>query len=215
MRELAPGLRVHETPLSLLGVPAGRRMTVVDLPDGGVFVHSPAPLDEPLRADLEELGGVRFVAAASALHGHLFMEQYDAELLAPPRLAKRRKDLSFAAELGDEPDPRWAEVLDQALFLGNRMLTEVVFLHRPSRSLIVGDVVWNVAQPLPLRARLFAGGTRRGVNATPFFRLFTNKKVARRSAERILEWDFDRIVTGHGPIVETGGREAFRRAWAR
>ncbi|HEX2087621.1 MAG TPA: hypothetical protein VHF89_18195 [Solirubrobacteraceae bacterium] len=213
MRELGPGLHVVERPLSTLGVPFGRRMSVVDLPGGGVFVHSPAPLDDELRAALDARGGVRFVAAASLLHGHLFMEQYEgAELLAPPGLARRRRDLTFAAELGDEPDPRWAGVLDQALFRGNRSLVEVVFLHRPTRSLIVGDLVWHVAPPLPLRARLFAGGG--GVRPTLLFRAFSSRRRARPSLERILAWDFDRIVVGHGPLVERDARDALRRAWA-
>jgi hypothetical protein len=210
LEQLGDGLYVLETPLRFMGVEIGRRMVVVRLPDGGLFVFSPAPRDPAIDA----LGPVRFVAAASRLHGHLFMEQYGgAELLAAPGLREKRRDLAFAADLGDEPDPRWAGVLDQAVFRGNRYADELVFLHRPTRSLIVGDVVWNVAPPLPLPARVWAG-VRPGLRPTPLFRALTRRDDARASAERILRWDFDRVVVGHGPIYETGGRDAFADAWA-
>ena len=223
LRELGPGLWVAEAPLRYAGLEIGRRMNVVQLGDGGLFVHSPAPLDDALRAGLEALGQVRFLAAANRLHGHLWMEQYrDAypgvELLAPPGLARRRRDLDFAAELGDEPDPRWAAELDQAAFRGNPAMNEVVFLHRPSRSLIVGDLAMNFGPDSPPLTRLAARAGRMygRLRPTPFFRMLTRDRAgARASLERILGWDFDRVVVGHGAIWETGGREALRREWRR
>ena len=44
--------------------------------------------------------------------------------------------------------------------------------------------------------------------------VFRDKKAVRASVERVLEWDFDRIVLAHGNVVETGGREALREAFA-
>src|SRR3954467_3120943 len=110
-------LWVAHAPLSLLGVPAGRWMAVARLAGGALWVHSPAPLDDELRRGLKEIGEVRWVVAASRLHGHVWMEQYraafpHAELLAPPGLPKRRKDLRFDAAL---PGDQWAGVLDQEL----------------------------------------------------------------------------------------------------
>jgi glyoxylase-like metal-dependent hydrolase (beta-lactamase superfamily II) len=37
----------------------------------------------------------------------------------------------------------------------------------------------------------------------------------RRSLERILAWDFERIVPGHGEVVASGGHEAFAAAYSR
>jgi glyoxylase-like metal-dependent hydrolase (beta-lactamase superfamily II) len=215
VRQIGPDLWAAESPLRMLGVQAGRRMAVVRLASGELLVHSPAPLDERLRAALERLGGVRFVVAASWLHGHLHMGDYArAELFAPPGLAARRPDLSFAGELGDRPDERWAADLDQALFRGQRVPPEVVFLHRPSRTLIVGDLVWNVTSRMPLSARVWAG-RRPGVRPTPAFRLAVrDRAAARASLDRILAWDFDRILIGHGEVLESGGRAALERAYA-
>jgi hypothetical protein len=207
-----------EAPLRFLGMNVGRRMGVARLAGGDLFVHSPAPLGEGLWQALDALGEVRYVSAASGLHGHRFMEQYataypEAEMLAPPGLARRRPDLDFAVELGDETDPRLAADFDQALVRGHRHWTEVLFLHRPSRTLLVGDVVWNVTASLPFGARLWAGW-RPGVRPTRPFRMgFGDRAAARDSLERVLAWDFDRILIGHGEPIETGGRQALRSAY--
>jgi len=47
------------------------------------------------------------------------------------------------------------------------------------------------------------------------FRLFLrDRQAARQSLERILAWDFDRVIVSHGDIVETGGGNQFRQAFA-
>jgi hypothetical protein len=222
LRELADGLWIHEAPLRFMGAPAGRIMNVVRLGDGGLFVHSPAPLADPLRAALDELGEVRFVVAPSRLHGHVSMADYRdaypaAELLAGPGLPRRRPDLEFAAELGDAPDPRWAPVLDQALFRGNPLLPEAEFLHRPSRTLILADLAMHFGDHSNRTMRAFArvAGMYGRLRATPFFRVTTRRRsAARADLERILAWPFDRVVPGHGAVWESGGRDALRREWA-
>jgi hypothetical protein len=37
---------------------------------------------------------------------------------------------------------------------------------------------------------------------------------ARAAIDRMLVWDFDRIVLAHGDVVERGGREALHDAFA-
>ena len=222
LREIGDGLWVHEAPLRFAGFEAGRLMTVVRLSGGGLLVHSCAPLDGGLRESLDALGEVRFVVAPSPIHGHLWMEQYrDAypgvELLAAPKLARRRKDLDFAGELGDAPDERWADTLDQALFRGNPLLPEAEFLHRPTRTLILADLAMHFGDhsSRPLRAFARAGRMYGRLRPTPMFRFTTVKRrAARDDMRRILGWDFDRVIPGHGAIWESGGREALRREWS-
>lgn len=221
MRQLAPDLWVVETPLRFLGVEAGRRMTIARLRDGGLWLHSPAPLTGELRASLDALGPPRFVVAASAVHGHRFMEQYreaypDLELWAAPGLDRRRKDLAFDGLLGSVPDPRWSDDIDQAVFLGH-LVPEVLFRHRASRTLIVGDLLTAVEtdRAMPASARL--AWRLEGVYGRPGMprtvRLATrNRRAARHSLECILAWDFDRVIVGHGRLLESGGRAAFERA---
>jgi hypothetical protein len=109
---------------------------------------------------------------------------------------------------------RWADVTDQALFRGLQLGAEVPYLHRRSRSLLVGDVVWNVTQSMQLARR--ACGQGGGHAGTPAFRLgIRDLQGARDAVRRVISWDFDRTIVGHGEIVQSSGREAFKRACRR
>ena len=41
----------------------------------------------------------------------------------------------------------------------------------------------------------------------------TDRRRMRTAVERILDWDFDQIIVGHGAVVENNGQEAFRTAF--
>jgi hypothetical protein len=204
--------------LSIIGVPAGRVMTVARLDGGALWVHSPAPLDDVLRRALKDLGEVRWVVAPNPLHGHVSMGDYrasfpHAQLVAAPGLPERRKDLSFDVVLHYTPEPAWEGQLDQTLLAGHRWLPEILFFHRPSRALITGDACWNVGRGDPLRTRLWAGRNE-GVGPTPLFRMgFRDKSAARRSIERVLSWGPERLVCGHGEPLASGATEAVATAY--
>ncbi len=224
LHELDDGLWVVEESLELLGTEIGRVMTVVALPDGGVLVHSPARLTDRRRRRLDELGGVRAVVPASKLHGHLYMEQYreaypDAKLLAAPGLDHRRKDLAFDGLLGDEPDPLWADAVDQTGLLGHRLGIEIEFFHTPSGTLILGDLCYRVTDEFPLKSRLLARLARMygRLSVPPDLKAtIANEAAFRQSVERLFDWEFDRVIVGHGSIVESGARRELRDAlsWA-
>src|SRR5690242_14804067 len=66
LREPAPGqLWIAEMPAAKFGFEFGARMTVVRLPGGGLFLHSPIALTPELRRELDALGPVRCVIAPS------------------------------------------------------------------------------------------------------------------------------------------------------
>ena len=41
-----------------------------------------------------------------------------------------------------------------------------------------------------------------------------DRRAARASVDKILQWDFDRIIVTHGDVLETGGHERFAAAFA-
>ena len=91
------------------------------------------------------------------------------------------------------------------------------FFHRPSRTLILTDLCFfipiNCSRATRLATRML--GILGHFAPSRSFRLsLRDRHAARESLERILAWDFDRIIISHGEIVETGGKATFRRAFA-
>ncbi len=223
LRQLAPDLWVAEHSFKNGPFEVGTRMTVIRLRDSGLFVHSPVRLDHPLRAALDALGPVRAVVAPNRAH-HLFASDYltgypDARLYAAPGLPEKRPDLKFAAELSDDAPDAWSADIEQVLFRGAPTLNEVVFFHPASRTLVCTDLAFNIQRGQT------AGVTRlffRAIGAEGHFgphrlirRFFIRDRAAARdSIQRILRWDFDRITVTHGDVLERGGHEAMRAAYA-
>ena len=218
MHELVPDrIFIERIPLRFYGIGMGTRMTVVRLQDNSLFIHSPTTLDEETRARLDAMGPIRFIVAPTKLH-HLFVGPYfeaypDARIFCSPDLEHKRRDLPWHGVLGDEPEPGWAGELDQAIFHGSAFMDEVVFCHRPTGTLIVTDLVENFHDLDGWRERLLArlGGVYRRPGLTRDQRLILlNRRAARASAEKILTWDFERIVLAHGKLIEADGKAVFQ-----
>ena len=214
MREFAPGIHLVESTVRFYGVRIQTRMTVIRLSGARLFVHSPVGLDAAIRRALDDLGEVAFIVSPNKIH-HLSIGEYidaypRAKAFASPGLPERRPDLAFDGVLGDQPDPAWAAELDQAEIRGNIFFSEIVFLHRASRTLVVADLVENFEPETAsawgrMLARLFGVGSE--PVASPEHRLYTSDAgAAAESLERIQSWDFERIVLSHGGLIESDGR---------
>ncbi|MBZ0252227.1 MAG: DUF4336 domain-containing protein [Candidatus Methylomirabilis sp.] len=225
LRPLAEDLWVAERPLRFHGVPIETRMTVVRLMSKMLWVHAPVALTPALRAELDALGPVRAVVAPNTYH-HLYVKPYvaaysDAFVYAAPGLEKKRRDVGFHNRLTDKPQPEWAAELDQHVVQGLRGLGEVVFFHKASRTLVLTDLLMNFPPSTPetdwrLRLMLKVDDMDGKLAFARLLRLLAvrDRAALRRSRDRILEWDFDRIVLAHGDVVGTGGKDAFRAAMA-
>lgn len=221
LERLADDLWTVSQPLRFLGAEIGARMTVVRLPDGRLFLHAPIEPTPELRAEVEALGEVAHAVAPNRMH-HLWVDRWhdlgaDVQIHVAPGLASKRPDLSGYDELGDVPDPGWSGTLDQVFVRGMPFMNEVDFLHRPSRTLLACDLAFNTTpeQPWWTRASLRLLGVRGELSTSLSERLMSrDREATRASLERLFAWDFDRVVVAHRRVVETGGKEALRRAWA-
>ena len=224
VQKLAPDLWVvHRLfKLPIVRAEVGTRMTIVRLADGRLFLHSPVKLDQNLRQALGELGEVRAIVAPSRVH-HLFVGDYVAaypqtKSYAAPGLEDKRRDLKFDAVHTDVAPEAWRGQLEQHVFRGAPVLNEVVFFHLASRTVIFTDLIFN----LPASARKYAPvffwlldapgkfGPHRFIRA----RAIRNRAAARQSVDRILRWDFERVIVSHGDVLDTGGRERVAAAFA-
>jgi Domain of unknown function (DUF4336) len=203
-------------PVSFYGFPYPTRMTVVRLADGGVWVCSPIRLEDEMAAAIDGIGPLRHIVEPNKIH-HLHLAAWaqrwpEARLYAPPGLARRRPDLSFDAELGDQPSPAWSADIDQVIFRGSAFMEEVVFFHRKSRTAIFTDLI----QRFPAN---FMSGWRgwimkldglvgeRGSTPREWRLTFLQRGRARAALRKVLSWDPRRLVIAHGECAREDGRE--------
>lgn len=93
-----------------------------------------------------------------------------------------------------------------------------MFLHVPTRTLIVADLVFNFAPSSGWKS--FMRRMLMGVKASPdSARLYPmqikDRAAYDRSVRELLTWDFDRIIVGHDEPVSTNGRQLLGEALAR
>ena len=217
LRKLAENLWVEERSQRFYGLEVGARMTVMRLADGSLLLHSPVSLDPQLRRELDSLGAVRYAVAPNRFH-HLYAGEVakaypEARLWLAPGVERKRPDLEFVDVLGDEAPEEWHDEVAQIFFRGRPFENEVTFLHRPSRTLVLCDLAFNFGPHAPpatrLLLRLVGGYGRFGpTRLDPI--LIRDRPAARQSFERILAWDFDRVVIAHGEVLEAGGPAALR-----
>ena len=221
LRSLDGGLWVADGNFKAFGISLGARMTVVRLPDQSLFGHSPSRLDDGLRAALDAAGPVRHLVAPNTCH-HLFLGDYrdaypDARLYGAPGVAAKRSDIAFDEVLSDEVPGALAEVFDQAVLHGMPRFNEVLFCHRPTRSLLVTDCAFNIFESPSLFTRLFFKGM--GVygrfGPSRLFRSTIKDHAAlRASLDRVLLWNFDRVIVTHGIVLHSHGKRLLREAYA-
>jgi hypothetical protein len=196
-------------------------MTVMRLSGGRLLLHSPVVLDAELRAELDAIGRVGYAVAPNRVH-HLYAGDVakvypEARLWIGPGLERKRPDLKFVAVLDDESPEEWREEVGQTFFRGRPYENEIVFFHRASRTLILCDLAFNIGPSAAASTRFLMKLIRSYGHFGPSKLdpwLIRDWPAARKSLERILAWDFDRVVLAHGDIVERGGREALREGYA-
>lgn len=204
-----------------LGIPYPTRMTVARLATGQLWVCSPIAPTDALLDELRALGTVGHIISPNKLH-HLFLAEWarafpEARLHAAPGLRRKRPDLRFHADLGDTPDPAWVAEIDQVVFRGSFAMEELVFFHRPSRSVIVTDLVQKFDpqtlkrwQRILLRLDGLLGP--RGSTPREWRLTFWNRTAARSALRKALAWNAEHLIIAHGSCVQQGASAELERA---
>jgi len=212
------------------GMPFPTRMVVIRLPDGGLWLHSPVAPDEGLIRALAGIGPIRHLIAPNWIH-YAYLPEWQglfpqAETWVAPgvaaRAASRKVALRVDHDLAAVAPPEWAGVIDQMIFEGSRIHREVVFFHRPSKTLILTDLIENFeADKVPawFVPVLWLVGIKDPDGKMPNDMRLTfrkNRHQARAAAEALLAWHPERVIMAHGRWYATGAEAELRRAfrWA-
>ena len=215
----AEGLWSVPAPHRYFGLYLGTRMTVVRLPGNNLWLHSVVAVDDILADEIQALGAVRHIVMPNLYH-HVYVSDAIqrwpvARVYAPAAMRRKRPELRIDQDLSETPDPSWCGEITP-LHINGSMLDETVFLHGPSRTLVCADLVENFDSSPHFATRLYlkAAGIEDRVAFSRFLRpVYRDRPAARKSLERVLRLDFDRIVLTHGRVLEHGGPSAVRDAY--
>ncbi|MBS0519410.1 MAG: DUF4336 domain-containing protein [Proteobacteria bacterium] len=229
LKRIARDLWIVDGPLIRFGMPWPKmpfptRMTVVRQ-DDALFIHSPTPLVPSLKAEIEAIGRPRWIIGPNRLH-YWWIPDWrrafpEADVYLAPRIAEQargRIDFPYRP-LDREQGYPWDETI-ATLPVHGSFMTEVVFFHRPSATLIVADLIENFeprkASSMWMRWLMRLGGVLAPDGQMPRdMRLtYAKQKVQLREAvERMIAWGPKRVVIAHGRWFETDGAAELRRAF--
>ena len=212
--------------MRLGGARFNARMTVIRLRSGELLVHSPCAFDASLTAEVAALGRVAAIIAPGNLHWlHVRSCQQafpDAIIYVCPGVEEPAKGLRFDFVLGDEAPPLWANELSQVALQGTRIMREVVFFHRDSGTLLLVDLVENFTAKtagtnLLLRIGFRALGMWNDPSPAPEYRFAWGDETRVREGmeQRILAWDFERVILSHGDVITRDAKTNRRAGLAR
>jgi hypothetical protein len=208
-------------------IPFPSRMTLVRLENGDLWCHSPIALTEGLQAEIDEMGPVRYLISPNKIHyAHIgsWAQVYPKATAwasggVRERAAQQQIEVNFDADLTEEVPPEWKPDLDQVIFRGSRFMDEVVFFHRPSRTLILTDLIENFElHKVPPQYKLLVklGGIVDPDGKTPLDLRMTflgRKELARVGLKQMLAWEPDKIILAHGRWYDRNGTAELRRAF--
>lgn len=217
------------TAMAMYGVkvPFTTRMTVIRLRDGSLWLHSPIAWNASLAKQLEALGTISHLVSPNKIHyAHIagWAERYpEARTWASPGVRERAAGQGIAVSFSDDLESTapscWAAELEQLHFRGSAFMEEVVFFHRPSRTLILADLIENfhpskvhwAFRPLLRLAGVLAP---HGQAPKDFrFTFWLGRAQARRSLAKMLEWQPERILLSHGDWIMRDGSNALKKAF--
>lgn len=226
LKPVADGIFVVDSgPMHALGLTIPIRMTVVRLASGALWLHSPTPYREALRKELSKLGTIRHLIAPNIAHW-MYMKTWqercpESLAFAVQGLSKRKQvrksGLRIDHALTDEAPHSWRGEIDQTMLRGRFQVTEAAFFHRVSRTLIVTDLIQNFERRkvggVERRLLQLAGSLAPDGTAPIHLRLVmnANRSEVAAAAQRLMDWQPERIILSHGRSIETNGTVELRR----
>ncbi|GAB7364126.1 hypothetical protein MBLNU230_g4678t1 [Neophaeotheca triangularis] len=249
LRKIHPDILTCSVPFLRFGrVKIGGRGTVVKLQTGALAVFSPVALTDSVQQELSKLGSgqIKYITALDAEH-HIFLEPWhkafpEAKVIGPEGLKEKRENG------GDRsiPEQNWViyrkadktngglRVSDEfdaefeSEFVDAHANKELVFNHKPSKTLIEADFMFNLpaneqmsrTQESPtsgLLTRIMCA-----INSTKgdaiWQRRFiwyaisaSDRQGFNESVGRIDRFDFDTVVPCHGDVIEKEGKTVFQK----
>jgi len=218
LRPFAENVWLLPYPLKMLGVDLHRNVTIIRLNSGKLVIHSTAPFSPEDVAEIRSLGDPGWILDGILRHDTFAKEGREAfpqaDYLAPE---------GFSEQVGFPTKPivpapmEWGTELLVQEIAGVPAAREVALFFPPSRTLILTEVIFNFPENQPLWTELLlrvaVGSEHSPGMPRPIKMQVQDKDAFRASLRAILEWDFERVIVGHGEPIETDAKAKVRAAF--
>lgn len=227
LREIDKNIWVAEQPLKYLGLNVGTRMTLIRLVSDELIVISPTQVDNDTINQINAIGEVSYIIAPNLYH-YLFATSFKAiypkaKLWAAPGLESKKSDLPIDKVISVDKRSFLNEV-EYLLFdgfkvfdlKGSSLLNECVFFHQKSRTLILTDTAFHFDESFSLTTQLAARliGSYKKLSPSLLEKFATQEKEkVKQSVQKVLAWDFERVIMAHGSIIESDAKRKFREGY--
>ena len=226
-KPVADGLWIVDSgPHTMLGIELPVRMTVIRLAGGDLVLHSPTRFTEGLKRQLDVLGLIRHLVAPNFAHW-IYLRDWqracpDATTWAAPGLRGRgqvrRSGIRLDRDLDDAAPAEWAGEIALAVVPGGFGVTEIAFFHKPTRTLVLTDLIVNMEPekipPLARPAFQLAGIVAPDGRAPLQLRLviLMRRNAAALAVSRMLALHPARVIFAHGLWFDRDGEATARRS---
>ncbi len=224
-KPVANGVWIIDSGHHMAGAPLPVRMTVLQFCDGALLLHSPTRFTPETKAALERIGPIAQVVAPNTVHWSYMTGWQEhvpgATYWGVPGLRKRRAVVSSGLrldhDLADGEPQAWQGDIECILVRGLGV-TEAALFHRPSRTLVLTDLVVNVEPrklpwPLSVGARAVGSAAPHGrapLYARLAFRAGGNNAID--AARRIVALEPERVIFSHGDWFDKDASAQLRRS---
>lgn len=227
LKKIGINIWVAEAQLKYFGLGVGTRMTVILLANRELAVISPIEVNDAIARQLDDLGTVSHIIAPNLYH-YLFAANFQkrypkATFWAAPGLEVKKPDLTIDRIIQGNANSLW-DGLEYVFFDGFRTLglsgfdalNECVFFHSASRTLILTDTAFHFDESFPVSVKLATKviGGYKNLSPSLLEKIATSDKAkVKESVNKVLAWDFERVIMAHGSIIENNGKQKFKQGY--
>ncbi len=214
---LAENLWLLTYPLKMLGADMRRNVTIIRLHSGKLVIHSTAPFTAEDVSAIRALGEPGWLLDGVLRHD-TFAKEGCAAFPGIPYLAPEgfSKTVGFPTTPINPTPTEWGDELLALEIQGAPDARDTALLHVPSRTLILTELLFNFGTDEPLWTELLlrvaVGSAHHPGLSRPYKAGVKDEAAFRLSITHILSWDFERVIVGHGEVIEFDGKAKLRAA---
>ena len=221
LKQIDRRIWVAEQPFKYLGLEVGTRMTVILQADLSLLLISHIKINSTLKQQLDNLGTIKYIIAPNLFH-HLYLEHSQqlypqAKIIAPMGIEIKQPNLeialTFERDLIDfNGELEYIPFTGFQAFIPPKIakVNEIVFFHPDSKTLIITDSAFNFDRNFPTITQLAARviGCYQLLKPSLLEKVaIQDKEIVSKTIDKILAWDFQRVIMAHGNIVSENAKE--------